>query len=310
MAAEKVDPPVQKIGSYWHATASAPGYQLNMDHINRMNERRREEWQEMEDFAEETDRDRCLMTKMRRLLDDTTLADDEERCGKCGVCCRTNPELVPRFSERIARKAEQHIKNSRKMFACKTEAPTNFTFGRSDLPSQLPDELLAEEGQVLSYWTDIGWGNLVQDGKGAGKFSDDLVDAMADMIEKRLRPSTWKRNYGWVTCVPSNSESHGKLVPSFAYCLADRLGLPFRRVVAKIGDNEPQKGRKNNYHRCRNLDGAFKIKEQAKIYRGPVILVDDVVRSTWTMSVIAALLRQAGSGRVYPFGLARIGSED
>ena len=81
-------------------------------------------------------------------------------------------------------------------------------------------------------------------------------------------------------------------------------------MMVKVADNEPQKERKNNYHRCLNLDGAFKVKEDAEIYRGPVILVDDVVRSTWTMTVIAALLRKAGSGPVHPVGLALIGSED
>ena len=34
------------------------------------------------------------------------------------------------------------------------------------------------------------------------------------------------------------------------------------------------------------------------------LLVDDVVDSRWTITVIAALLRQAGSGPVYPVALA------
>ena len=306
MAAEEINPPVEKIGGKWFATDSAAEYHLNEDHIDQVTQRRLEEWEEMQTFIQT---DTCLMTKMRRLLDDTTLTCGEERCGKCKVCC-CNPTLDPQFSESMAEKAEHYIMNSRKMFVCKQEAPTRFIFGRSGLPTQLSDDLLAEEGQVLSYWTDVGWGSVVQKGKGKGKFKQELVYAMADMIEKRLQPSRWKKNYGWVTCVPSNSESHGKLVPDFAFRLSKRLNLPFRRVVAKVMENEPQKGRKNNYHRCLNLDGAFKIKEDAQIFRGPVILVDDVVRSTWTMAVIAALLRKAGSGPVYPFGLALIGSED
>jgi len=307
MAAEEIYPPVEKNGSKWCATDSAARYSRNEDHIKRMKERRLEEWKEMQNFIET---DTCLMTKMRKFLDDTTLTSEDVRCGKCGICCRTKPRLVSRFSRRIADEAVSHIKNSKKMFVCKKEAPTRFIFGRSGLPRELPDEWLAEEGQVLSYWTDVGWGGLVQDGKAGGEFSNELVYALADMIQRRLKPSTWKRNYGWITCVPSNSESHGKLVPYLTYRLSKRLHLPFRRVVVKVGENEPQKERKNNYHRCMNLDGAFKIKEDAEIYRGPVILVDDVVRSTWTMTVIAALLRKAGSGPVYPVGLALIGSED
>jgi len=305
MAAEENDAPVEKIGGEWRATNAASGYRLDQDRISEITGRWQDEWKKMKGFMEETD-GRCLMTKMRKLLDDTTLMSDDERCRKCGVCCRTQPELIPGFSADSIEKAVQHVKNSTKMFACKSKAP----FEISELPSQLPDKLLAAEGQVLSRWGDIGWGSLVQEGKHKGYFSDKLVGAMADMIEKRLRCSTWK-NYGWVTCVPS-IDSHRKLVPGFAYRVSKRLELPFRRVVVKEKQNQPQKKRKNNFHRCLNLDGAFKIKEQEqyKLYRGSVILIDDVVRSTYTMTVIAALLRKFGSDEVYPFALAQIGSED
>lgn len=67
-------------------------------------------------------------------------------------------------------------------------------------------------------------------------------------------------------------------------------------------DNEAQKGQQNRFHRCRNLDGAFAIRGDVRAL--PVLLVDDVFDSGWTMTVVAALLRQAGSGEVLPFALA------
>jgi len=36
----------------------------------------------------------------------------------------------------------------------------------------------------------------------------------------------------------------------------------------------------------------------------PVLLVDDVVDSRWTFTVLGIALREAGSGSVYPFALA------
>jgi len=36
----------------------------------------------------------------------------------------------------------------------------------------------------------------------------------------------------------------------------------------------------------------------------PVLLVDDVIDSGWTVTVLAALLRQTGSEAVYPVALA------
>ena len=69
-------------------------------------------------------------------------------------------------------------------------------------------------------------------------------------------------------------------------------------------------GAQEQYHRCKNLDGVFKIKEQEKLLQGPVLLVDDIVRSSWTVTNVASLLRQQGSGPVFPVALALIGTED
>jgi ATP-dependent DNA helicase RecQ len=38
--------------------------------------------------------------------------------------------------------------------------------------------------------------------------------------------------------------------------------------------------------------------------KGAVFLIDDMVDSRWTFTVIAALLRRAGSGQVFPLALA------
>ncbi len=57
------------------------------------------------------------------------------------------------------------------------------------------------------------------------------------------------------------------------------------------------------FHQCQNLDGVFVIQSDLNDM-GPVLLVDDVVDSGWTFTVIAALLQDAGSGKVYPVALA------
>jgi ATP-dependent DNA helicase RecQ len=40
---------------------------------------------------------------------------------------------------------------------------------------------------------------------------------------------------------------------------------------------------------------------------GPVLLVDDLVDSRWTMTVAGAVLRRAGAPAVLPFALAAAG---
>ena len=50
--------------------------------------------------------------------------------------------------------------------------------------------------------------------------------------------------------------------------------MPFAPLVTKVGNNEPQKEQQNRFHRCRNLDGVFALRDP--IPEGPVLLVDDV----------------------------------
>jgi len=97
-------------------------------------------------------------------------------------------------------------------------------------------------------------------------------------------------------------------VPNFAQRLAYKLGIPFVEAVAKVKANQPQKGQQNRFHQCRNLDGAFAINQPMPI--GAVLLVDDIVDSGWTLTVIAALLQQAGSGMVFPVALASTSVKD
>ena len=67
-------------------------------------------------------------------------------------------------------------------------------------------------------------------------------------------------------------------------------------------NNQQQKLMNNRFYQCNNLDGVFEIK--GKIENKPVLLIDDIVDSYWTLTVISALLRKAGSGIVYPIALA------
>ncbi|WP_420094345.1 ComF family protein [Proteus vulgaris] len=104
----------------------------------------------------------------------------------------------------------------------------------------------------------------------------------------------------WVCCVPSLK--HPELVPDFARRLAQRLELPFVDAISKVKDNQPQKKQQNRFHQCRNLDGVFSVNEVYK--QQPVLLVDDIIDSGWTLTVIAALLQLEGSDVIYPVALA------
>jgi ATP-dependent DNA helicase RecQ len=105
------------------------------------------------------------------------------------------------------------------------------------------------------------------------------------------------------------SLNHATLVPDLAERLARALALPFYPAFRKVRATSPQKEMQNSFQQARNLDGAFAV-EQHGNFSQPVLLVDDMVDSGWTLSVCAALLRQAGSGPVFPVALAQTSKSD
>lgn len=160
-----------------------------------------------------------------------------------------------------------------------------------------------QQGKILCVWGDAGWGQLVREGKYRnGRFDDQLVEACAAMVR------TWAPQPApaWVTCIPSRR--HEGLVPDFARRLATALRLPFHAALAKTDDRPPQKDMANSNQQARNVDGSLEI--QGNIPLGPVLLVDDMVDSKWTLTVAAYLLALHGSGPVYPMALASTANTD
>ena len=93
------------------------------------------------------------------------------------------------------------------------------------------------------------------------------------------------------------------LVPGFAERLAAALGLPFRPIVVKTRETKPQKELENSHQQFANVWGAFAV--EGAPAGEPVLLVDDLVDSRWTLTVVGAALLEAGSGPVSPFVLAK-----
>ena len=110
----------------------------------------------------------------------------------------------------------------------------------------------------------------------------------------------------WVTSIPSLR--HPDLVPDFARRLAAALNLLFDAVLEKTDNRPEQKTMANSTQQARNIDGSLAINAQP-LPAGPVMLVDDMVDSRWTLTVATWLLRSHGSGEVLPLALALTGHE-
>ncbi|MBD2390533.1 RecQ family ATP-dependent DNA helicase [Aphanizomenon flos-aquae NRERC-008] len=287
--------PVSKQGSKWYVTAI--NYQYNREKIEELTQIRRREQERMLEYMKSP---QCLMAFLATELDDP----NPQKCGRCTVCVGTR--LLPEsFTNARLNQANLFLRRSNQILEPRKQWPPQalLTYKFS---GNIRTNLRAETGRALSLWGDAGWGELVKKGKYRDNhFDDELVQATFEMIQN-WKPQPFPT---WVTCVPSLNRP--ELVPNFAKRLADKLGLPFKPVVRKIRHTQLQKNMSNSYQQAHNLDGAFLI-ESWQGMRGNVFLIDDMVDSRWTFTVIAALLRNTGSGLVYPLALAlnSLGQED
>ena len=282
--------PIAKQGTKWQLTAAelGEGFWARADRLTKL---RRAELQQMQEYVS-----RPFGQHMGFLID----ALD-------GDSSTVSPPSLPPLSEDV----DQLLVREAEEFLCRTSLPIE---PRKKWPvggmpqygihtaSTIPYQ--AQPGKALCVWGDAGWGGLVRQGKyHDGHFSDDLVAACVKMIQEwNPQPSPT-----WVTCVPSLR--HPELVPNFAQRLAAALGLPFHMVIAKTDARPEQKTMANSTQQARNIDGSLALNGQP-IPPGPVLLVDDMVDSRWTLTVSAWLLRKSGSGAVWPKALSQTGHDE
>ena len=282
--------PIAKQGTKWQLTAAelGEGFWARADRLTKL---RRAELQQMQEYVS-----RPFGQHMGFLID--ALDGDSSTVSPPSL-----PPLPEDVDQLLVREAEE--------FLCRTSLPIE---PRKKWPvggmpqygihtaSTIPYQ--AQPGKALCVWGDAGWGGLVRQGKyHDGHFSDDLVAACVKMIQEwNPQPSPT-----WVTCVPSLR--HPELVPNFAQRLAAALGLPFHMVIAKTDARPEQKTMANSTQQARNIDGSLALNGQP-IPPGPVLLVDDMVDSRWTLTVAAWLLRKSGSGAVWPMALSQTGHDE
>jgi ATP-dependent DNA helicase RecQ len=78
--------------------------------------------------------------------------------------------------------------------------------------------------------------------------------------------------------------------------------VPVHVVVQRVRPRaRPQAELANSFHEYRNAHDAFAI--SGTVPSGPMLLVDDVRGSGWTVTTVAGLLRDAGASAVHPLAL-------
>ena len=266
--------PVVKEGSRWQLTAAELSEEF-WQRVERLTALRRQEQEQMQEYV---DLDSGHMEFLIRALD----GDPGDVTAQPGVALPVEP------SRSAVLDAVAFLKGAFREIAPRKRGPRKM----------IPLKNRAETGRALCHWKDAGWGRLVQRGKHEeGRFADELVEACVELLRN------WNQEPApqWVTCIPSLR--HPELVPDFAERLAVAAGLPFRSLLVKVEDRPEQKTMENSAQQAANVWGSLEV--DGRPPAEPVLLVDDIVDSRWTFTVAAWVLRNEGSGEVWPLALAQ-----
>ncbi len=279
--------PITREGTRWMLTTAllSEGF---WERAQRLTDLRRHEQRQMQEYVNLKNGHMKFLIKA---LDGEI--GDHETLNIPALPATARPETVRRALGFLSR-AEAVIKSRRQW-------PTG-GLPKLGVRGRIPPDLQLSEGRCLCFWGDPGWGDLVREGKYQNqRFADELVIALADLIE------VWKPDPfpTWLTYVPSRR--HPQLVGDLAQRLARKLGLPLISSVKNIAEHAPQKTMRNSAMQAANVDGVFAILP-GSCQNGAVFLLDDMVDSGWTVTVVGYLLRQHGSGQVYPLALALTGN--
>ncbi len=279
-------PPVVKDGAKWKLTA-ADLQSSFWERVKRLTDLRNEEQRQMQEYVR---LERGHMEFLIRALD----GNPE------GIAPPRLPMLPTHVSQQAERDALAFLRRLDLPIQPRRRWPSG-GLPRYAVEGQIAKQHQAETGRALCCWGDGGWGEMVKQGKQEdGRFAEELVDAVASLA-RRWGPSP---RPSWVTCIPSRRNP--SLVPDFAERLARKLGLPFHPVLVKTEDRPPQKDMENTMQQAGNIDGSLAV-SASHVPPSPVLLVDDIVGSRWTLTVGAWMLREHGSGEVWPFALATLG---
>jgi len=230
---------------------------------------------------------RCRMAQLRAQLDDP----DAVPCGRCDACA--GAAWVVDLPPSLVADALTHLRRGDQVL----EPRLRWAGGGPGLPTgNIPARERVEPGRILSVYGDGGWGHVVREVRATGVAPIELLDAAHELV-RRWSPSPWPT---WITSVPSTTST----VPGdLAIALGAVLGLPVHDVVVRVADRSPQAAMENSTQQLTNVHDAFDVIDA--VPAGPVLLVDDVVDSRWTITVVGSILRRAGAGEVHPFVLAR-----
>jgi len=289
-----VEGAVRRVSGGW--TATGQGWTYDEARYGRVAAARDAEAASMLDYQQTPG---CRMRFLQDALDDPGAAD----CGRCDRCAG------PWYDATVPAGAVQAATRALRKVGVPIEPRSQWPSGMSRLGVPLsgriqPDER-CEEGRAVARLTDLGWGQRLRTLLAAdadGPADDNLLAACVAVL------AGWDWQVRPVAVVGVPSLRRPLLVASVAAHLAALGRLPDLGPLVLTTPEATGGPGGNSAFRLAAVHRRFNVPSPLALrladLDGPVLLVDDLADSRWTLTVAGRLLRHAGAPGVLPFALA------
>ncbi len=290
-----VDGAVQKVTGGWQATGKP--WEYDRERYARISKARVQEQNSMLDYENTSD---CRMEFLAAALDDPTAAP----CGRCDNCA------APWYSDEVSHDASESAGSALGRVGVLLEPRGQWPSGMDKLGVPVKGRIAADQqisaGRALARMTDLGWGNRVRE-----LLADSSPDAALDpaAVQACVRVlAEWQWDSRPVAVVSMPSRRRPLLIRSLAESLAGVGRIPYLGALQLPQGWPSGSSGGNSAFRLASVWDRFAVPDEGRVWfganPGPVLLVDDLADSRWSLTVAGRALRQAGAQEVLPFVLA------
>lgn len=293
-----VDGAVRRVKGGWVGTGAPWSY--DEPRYRALDEARRREQQAMLDYQAT---DSCRMAFLRGQLDDPELIPGAQ-CGRCDNCTGRRYEAA--VAQDILADTAQRLSRPGVLVAPRKQWPSGLAALGVPLSGRITEG--AAPGRAIGRLTDLGWGARLRRllAEPDGDVPDDVIGAAIEVLK------AWDWDQRPTAVIGLDSHTHPLLISSTVQRLAQIGRLTNLGVLSYAPQHRPVTAA-NSAYRVAALDGAW---EQPQLgvadgetgghWEGPVLLIDDMTDTGWTLTMAARLLRDAGAPGVLPFVLASV----
>ena len=275
----------------------------------------------------------CRMLFLQRCLDDVTLdaappettdrtledgrftdapAGDPVRggesapgCGRCDRCA--GAWYSEEVSDAVARVARTRLASPGVLVEPRAQWPPGMDRLGVPVKGRITPQRQLRPGRALARLSDLGWGQRLR--AFLGHEDHAVPPEIMRACVAVLADWDWEQRPGGVVAMPSRRRP--VLVRSLAGGLAEIGRLPYLGALDLVDGEPPGAPGGNSAFRLARVWGRVRagpeVAAAVAAVGGPVLLVDDLVESRWTLTVAGGVLLDAGAPAVLPFALARHG---